>query len=116
MCIEDTRKGAFFMAEPTNSESKTGGPMSRAQLYAIVQSHSKEAIRTLVEIMNTSRNEGMRMGAAKAILDKCVPDLKATEITGENGGDVLIRLITEADAKSNSGSTDQELPGTTNDL
>ena len=94
--------------------------MSKAQLYAYVQQYSKEAVDVLLDIMRSSHNEGLKMGAAKGLLDKCIPDLRATEITGEEGGAVLVRLITEADAKSNiitsGGSTDTELPSPTNDL
>lgn len=105
------------MAEDkVTNERKTPGPMNKAQLYSYVQQYSREAVDVLLDIMRTTRNEGMRMGAAKAVLDKCIPDLKATEITGEEGGAVLIRLITEADAKSDSGSTDQELPSATDNL
>ena len=35
------------------------------------------------------------MGAAKALLDKALPDLKTTEFTGEGGQDIVIRIIDE---------------------
>lgn len=95
---------------------KGGGVVKREDVYQYVSKFSQEAVDTLIEIMRTSRNEALKMGAAKTLLDKCIPDLKATEVTGEQGGAVLVRLITEADAKSNSGSTDQELSGSADDL
>ncbi len=107
---------SFFMDVKQNDlVPKGGGIPSRAETYHYVSKFSQEAIDVLVGIMRDSRNENLKMGAAKALLDKCIPDLKATEITGEQGGQILIRLVTEADGNTNK-STDSELPGSTNDL
>lgn len=37
--------------------------------------------------------DASQVNAARALLGKVLPDLKATEITGENGGPVQIKVI-----------------------
>lgn len=66
---------------------------TRTNLYAKVARHIPKAIDVLVALLD-SRNEGIRMGAAKEIINKGLPDLKAMEVTGENGEP--IRLIINA--------------------
>lgn len=60
----------------TSREAKTGGVPNRGSLYAVAAAYSKVAIDTLYELMKNSKNEGIRLGAAKAILNKSLPDLK----------------------------------------
>ncbi len=63
----------------TSHQAKTGGVPNRGSLYAVAAAHSKEAIETLYDLMKNSQNEGIRLGAAKAILNKTIPDLRASE-------------------------------------
>lgn len=37
--------------------------------------------------------DASQVNAARALLGKVLPDLKATEVTGENGGPVQIKVI-----------------------
>lgn len=37
--------------------------------------------------------DASQVNAARALLGKVLPDLKATEITGENGGPVQIKVV-----------------------
>lgn len=83
------------MATQKTSDSKHPGPMNRTGLYAYASKYTKEAIDVLVEMMRTTKNESLKLGAAKALLDKNLPDLKATEITGEDHGPLLIKIISE---------------------
>ncbi len=62
-----------------NEEAKQGGVRGRQGLYAYASKYSKEAIDTLYLLMTTSKNEGIQLGAAKALLNKCLPDLRAAE-------------------------------------
>lgn len=73
-------------------EKKGTSPISRQGLYSVASAYSKEAIHRLVELLR-SNNENVCLGAAKAILAKTIPDLKATELTGKDGGELRIRLI-----------------------
>lgn len=88
------------MAKGTKAEPKRGGVVSRQTLYQVASKYSKEAIETLYDLMKNSRQESVRMGAAKVLLDKALPDLRATEVTGENNGPVLIKII--EDTKNNN--------------
>lgn len=63
----------------SSHQAKTGGVPNRGSLYAVAAAHSKEAIETLCDLMKNSQNEGIRLGAAKAILNKTIPDLRASE-------------------------------------
>lgn len=58
---------------------KTGGVPSRSALYAKVAPYAEEAILKLVELMRCG-NPAVEMGAAKVLLAKTVPDLKAMEV------------------------------------
>ena len=88
------------MAKNSKVESKKGGVVSRQTLYQVASKYSKEAIETLYDLMKNGNQESVRMGAAKALLDKALPDLKTTEFTGENGGDIVIKIVEEASKTS----------------
>ncbi len=79
------------------NEPKTPGPTSRQGLYAYAAQYTKEAIDVIVEIMRTSRNESLKLGAANKLLDKNLPDIKAVEISGENGEPIKFNIISGAD-------------------
>jgi ATP-dependent protease HslVU (ClpYQ) ATPase subunit len=72
------------MNNSTRHEAKTGGVPNRGSLYAVAAAHSKDAIEILYDLMKNSKNDGIRLGAAKAILNKTLPDLKQSEISEEN--------------------------------
>lgn len=81
----------------TQEARKGESTPSKGTLQSYLQNFSKEAIDVLVEIMRTSRNENLKMGAAKVIIDKTIADLKAVEIGGVNGEPIKLNLITGAD-------------------
>lgn len=60
-------------------KANMGGVPNRGSLYAVAAAHSKEAIETLYDLMVNSKNEGIRLGAAKAILNKALPDLRQSD-------------------------------------
>jgi hypothetical protein len=64
-------------------KAKEVGVKPRSLYYLYAQQFTQEAIEMMVYLMRTSRNEGIRLGAARSILDKSIPDLKALEISGE---------------------------------
>lgn len=55
--------------------------------------HAKRAIEVLVDAMNHGENYATKVGAAKTILAKCIPDLKSTELSGEDGKELVIRFL-----------------------
>ncbi len=78
---------------------KIGRPHTpnRQGLYAKVAKFATLAIDSLVDLMKNSKNENIRLGAAKVLLDKCLPDVKATEIAVESTEPVqnLIKIVKE---------------------
>lgn len=58
---------------------------SKQQLTALLQSHSKRAIKELVWLMKHSKNESLRAECAKAILNKSIPDVKAIQAQDSEG-------------------------------
>lgn len=61
--------------------------VSRQAAYVKAASHVMEAFETILELMKTSKNDNVRLGAANKIIDKVVPDLKSTELMGELNAD-----------------------------
>ena len=76
-----------------NLQGKTKGskPVNKQALYSAASAHAVKAIRRLAELVE-SKNEPVAVSASKALLAKCLPDLKASEIYGKDG-DKLEGLI-----------------------
>jgi len=55
---------------------------------------TQEAIDVIVEIMRTTRNENVKLGAAKVITDKSIADQKSIEVGGLNGQPIQLNIIT----------------------
>lgn len=72
-------------AKTPSSEAKTGKTPSRDMLYSEVAKYAPRAIEVLVDIMENGDNSNAKTGAAKAILAKAIPDLKAMEVYGKDG-------------------------------
>ena len=88
-------------------EAKKGGAPNQGSLQSYIQNYTKEAIDAIVVILRTSRNESLKMGAAKLIIDKSIADKKAVELSGANGEPIKLNIIAGADylawlAKSNA--------------
>lgn len=52
--------------------------------------HAKKAIETLADAMENGENYATKVGAAKSILAKCIPDLKAQDIKFDGGSPLKI--------------------------
>ena len=95
------------------SELKTPGVFpSRAALYHKIASKHDKILKRLLELLE-SKNESIALGAANTLMGKILPDLKATELTGENSGPVLVRIVQDNGANQ---FTNQELPKTAGNL
>ena len=79
----------------SNEAKKVGRPHTpnRQGLYAKAVKHAEAAIDTLVELLS-SRNENIRLGAAKALLDKCLPDVKTVDLHERIDQPVPIKVVT----------------------
>jgi hypothetical protein len=98
--------------ENTSVEKNKGGIKSRQQLYAMFSPHAELAIETLVKACSNG-NPSVRVGAAKTILAKLVPDLKSTEILGQDGQQFTINIIRDyfTKARGNVSSSDTSVEG-----
>lgn len=82
----------------SNQRKKRGVP-SRKELYARVAPFAKMAIKTLVDIMRSGDTDAVRLGAAKVILAKVLPDLKAEEVREEQGRPLGVVILPEKNYK-----------------
>lgn len=89
------------MAKSNKAESKKGGVTNRGTLYAHTSKYAIEAIDFLVVTMRNEKTQmSVRVSAANKIIDKCLPDLKAAEISGIEGGDIIVKIIAEEPKKA----------------
>lgn len=83
------------------AESKSGGVIARANLYAHASKYALEAIDFLATTMRDERTQkSVRVSAANKLIDKCLPDLKATELTGEDSGPIQFVIVKDAQAEA----------------
>jgi hypothetical protein len=76
-----------------NLPDKKRGVPSKQILYQKAAGHAIDAIEVLAKLMYEADNDAAKVGAAKCLLSKCIPDLKATELTGEDGNEILIKIL-----------------------
>lgn len=69
---------------------------NRQGLYAKTAKYAINAIETIVKLLE-SRNEAIRLGAAKALLDKCLPDVKSTREDLRIESPVIIKVVEDID-------------------
>lgn len=81
------------MAKNQSDEPKKGGTPSREILYSEAAKYTLRAIEVLVREMENGDNSNARVSAAKAILAKSLPDQKALELSGPDGGPIQLRYI-----------------------
>ncbi len=83
------------------------GPVSKQALYNAASSHAHDAIAVLVQLMKEGKHESTKMGAAKTLLAKCLPDLKSTELSSEDGKALVLQIL--------GGNTKNALPSDNSD-
>lgn len=84
-----------------NKEPRGPGNPSRKKLYAQAASHAPRAIEILAELMENGDNHNVRMGAARTLLAKAIPDLKALEVAGFDGKALKLMLDFKPDSHGN---------------
>lgn len=62
--------------------SKKGKPMSKQAMFSKISSGADIIIATLFAEMEHGDNSNARIGAAKVLINKILPDLKVTELVG----------------------------------
>jgi len=73
---------------------KRGKTTNRQGIYAKFEPHAQKAIDTLVLAMEKG-NWATRVGAAKVILAKLVPDLKSIQSTPEETNQITVKIVDE---------------------
>ena len=74
-----------------SSKAKKRGSPSREILYSEAAKHAPKAIKVLADLLDHG-NENVRVSAAKAILAKAIPDLKAMELSGKDLNPTIIKV------------------------
>lgn len=67
--------------------------LSRKALMEMTRPYAEQALQITVDLMNNSANDSVRLGAAKTILNKVIPDLKAVELNGGDGEKLEFVLV-----------------------
>lgn len=83
----------------TEEKGKTG-TLNQAGMYQVIAAKFPEIIEAL-QFGLTSRNPNARVGAAKILLNKILPDLKSVEVVGgfnEDGTKQPVQLLINAGA------------------
>jgi hypothetical protein len=68
--INNQPKSRLGGARPGAGRKKGSPNKSTAEIKAIAQPYSEQAVKTLAQIMQTGESEGARVSAANAILDR----------------------------------------------
>jgi hypothetical protein len=66
---------------------------SEVQLREFIRPHVPDLIRKLLELVDNADQDSAKIGAAKILLSKVMPDLKSTEVKGE-GAKALAGILT----------------------
>lgn len=89
----------FYVMDETTQESKsTPGPLNQASMYSIIAAKFPKIMEALENGLNDS-NPSNRVGAAKVLLNKILPDLKSVEVAGgynEDGTKQPVQLLINA--------------------
>lgn len=87
-----------FMSDEIQSKvvPSPGVTKNRVALYQKIAKHEDKIIKTLLACLD-SRIPMVQIGAAKTLLSKILPDVKAVEITGKDGEPIKFNVVTGAD-------------------
>ena len=80
--------------QPGQSGNPSGRPREVGHVKELARQYTEEAIRTLAELMRTGKPDRTRVAAAEALLDRAW-GRPAQAITGEDGGALEIRFVTQ---------------------
>ena len=103
MNYEDTSERVCFLMNKSkkkvklnkkNHQGEGGGTKPREFYYQQATKYASAALEEIVWLMTNGDNDNVRLGAAKTILAKVIPDLSSTEIKGDGQG--LIQLFINA--------------------
>jgi len=78
--------------------AKKPGPPSRQELYGMLIKTAPTAIKVISRAArgkrwNSKIINSVQLGAAKMILNRCLPELKAMEVSGSEGGPIQVNVV-----------------------
>lgn len=89
-----------------SSQTKIGGNPSRQKIQAVIANRADEIFGTLFDLMLNGDNDNVKLGAAKTLAAKIIPDLKSNEFIDEEGktieGLIIVRSKTIQDNANKS--------------
>ena len=101
-------------ADQSKTEAKSPGVTpSKIGNYQKIAIRSDRIIERLFELLE-DRNPSTALGAANKLIDKILPDLKATELTGEDNGP--LRILVSLNEDDRRRLADHKLPEATVDI
>jgi len=104
------------MPKEQSLESHKRGVPSKRAITLKYLGHAEEALEVLVETMRNKRaQDTARLAAARAILDKVIPDVRAMEIMGEDHGPIRVIIVADDD-EYRARVANQKLPEATVDI
>jgi len=77
--------------------NKGGTIYSKKRIRSIIAERADEILVVLFEALHNTKNNNLQLGAAKILMNKILPDLKATELSAKNNSSLegLIKIVYE---------------------
>ena len=89
-------------------ELPKGGSISKRSMRRQIQKYFPKIISVLVADLDC-RNPSVRVASAKVLINKILPDLKATELSGQGGQGIRVEFVDyEMDKNKKDSSTSPE--------
>lgn len=86
------------MKDKTDVPEKPKGahPVSRQYAYQRAAAHFQTALDTIIWLMANAKQESVRASAANKIIDKVLPDLKASEHSFDDIQKLTIKIVRDS--------------------
>jgi hypothetical protein len=92
--MEDYQRSIFDQRYPAFPDFEKGFTAKvRKAMQAYITGKSKDAVNKVYYLMQTSHNEAVQFACAKLIIDKTIPNLQATEISGEQAVQLAVAVM-----------------------
>ncbi len=94
------------MATTQGESTPPNKQMSKVEMMNVIRPHVPNLIKKTLELVDSAPNDSVRLGAIKLLLGKVLPDLKATELTGDETKALVVRILGYGD--NDNPSTEAE--------
>jgi hypothetical protein len=88
------RGGEWYTINMDLQEKKGVSPISKQAAYSKAAAYFEEALETAIDVMRKSKNDNARLGAARTVISKVLPDLKSEDmnVIGDIKGKWVVEL------------------------